>query len=83
MGLNSPRHSPFDFGKAEQIPINRSNRIHRCPIDLSGRRSAMDRSASSFVVDRFRADQVSYYTRKEACRFRRDTFRDFSIRLRL
>ena len=77
------RHSALDFRNAGQIPINRPNRIHYCLVGLPGRRSAMDRSASSFLVDRFRADQVFYHARKEAYRFRRYSFRDLSIRIRL
>src|SRR5439155_16233197 len=39
--------------------------------------------ASSFHVDRFRADQVLYHSRKEANRFRCHSPRHLSIRLRL
>src|SRR4029453_627387 len=83
MDRHATRYSALDFDNAEQIPINRPNRIHYFLVGLPSRRSAMDRSTSSFVVDRFPADQVLYHARKEAYRFRRDTLRDLSIRLRL
>ena len=83
MDHHSAGHSTLDFHNAGQSPINPPDRIHYCLIGLSGQRSAMDRSASSFLVDRFRADQVFYHARKEAYRFRRYSSRDLSIRFRL